>query len=247
MVERDDRPPVTTFFAGEPLIAGGTIVLGEGAAHHARVKRLAPGDPVRLTNGAGTLAAGRIAVLRRAEVEVEAEDVSDVRRLSPIHLLVPVADRDRMLWLAEKATELSVTSWQPVHFRRSSSVSPRGEGKAFAAKVRARMVAALEQSGGAWLPEIRAEISFDELPHEDGLLRLVLDAAGAPLLTLVPLGARRDVAVVLGPEGGMEVDELTHLVSVGWRTASLAPTVLRFETAGVAALAALRAASLKEG
>ena len=249
MVEHDDRAPIATFFSADPLANGTTVTLGDGPAHHARVKRLSMGDPVALTTGAGEVAAGRLATLRRDSLDVVVDQVRAVPRPAPIHLCVPIADRDRMLWLAEKATELGIASWQNVRFHRSTSVMPRGEGKAFATRARARMIAALEQSRGAWLPELRPEIAVDELGRGEGHLRILLDAHGPPLLTVVPLGARRNVVVLFGPEGGMESTEMELLSATGWRPARLASTVLRFETAGIAAVAVLRAASLdgKEG
>jgi 16S rRNA (uracil1498-N3)-methyltransferase len=248
-VEHDDRAPVATFFSEDPLESGAFVKLGDGPAHHARVKRIATGDPVWLTSGSGKLAEGRLANLDRDSLEVIVDHVRSVVRPTPVHLCVPIGDRDRMLWLAEKATELGITSWQAVRFRRSTSVVPRGEGKPFFAKVRARMIAALEQCRGAWLPEIREEVGVDDLGPADGQLRILLDVHGPPLLSVVPLGARREVTVLFGPEGGMEASELGLLTATGWRLARLTSTVLRFETAGIAGVAVLCAASLdgKEG
>jgi 16S rRNA (uracil1498-N3)-methyltransferase len=246
MVERDDHAPVATFFTAHPVAAGNVVTLDESAAHHARVKRLAVGNPIELTDGVGSLAMGPMVKLRRDTLEVSVDSVRQVPKPSPIHLCVPIGDRDRTLLLAEKATELGITSWQSVRFRRSASVVPRAEGKPFRSKLRARMIAALEQSRGGWLPEVRDETALDALPQDARQLRIVLDGAGPPLLALVPLGARRETVLLFGPEGGMEREELELVLQVGWRAASLAPTVLRFETAGIAAVAALRAASLKE-
>jgi 16S rRNA (uracil1498-N3)-methyltransferase len=249
VVEHDDRAPVATFFTENPLVSGEFVTLGDSPAHHARVKRLSTGDSVLLTNGAGKIALGRLGTLRRDSLDVIVDDVRALPRPIPINVCVPIGDRDRMLWLAEKATEIGVTSWQTVRFRRSTSVVPRGEGKPFAAKTRTRMIAALEQSRGAWLPEIRPEVSVDDLGRGEGQLRILLDMSGPPLLSVVPLGARREVFVLFGPEGGMDPSELELLTSTGWRLARLTSTVLRFETAGMAAVSVLRAASLdtKEG
>jgi 16S rRNA (uracil1498-N3)-methyltransferase len=202
------------------------------------------GDPLLLTNGVGALAAARLAKVHRDSLDVVVGDVKMVTPPPPVHVCVPISDRDRMLWLAEKATELGVASWQPVRFRRSASVVPRGEGKPFTTRSRTRMIAALEQSRGAWMPEIRPEINLEELGRSSGELRLLLHAHAPPLLTVVPLGARRPVVVLFGPEGGLEPSEFELLAATGWRAASLASTVLRFETAGIAAIAVLRAASL---
>jgi 16S rRNA (uracil1498-N3)-methyltransferase len=247
LVERDDHAPVATFFVDSPMLPSAITTLGESAAHHARVKRLDVADIVRLTDGIGHVATGTIATLRRASVHVAVDRVNDVQRLPPVHLRVPVGDRDRMLWLAEKATELGIATWQAVRFRRSVSVSPRGEGPAFADKVRARMISALEQSGGAWLPEIKPDVSVDALTFAERENPIVLHRAGDPLLSAAFVASNAQPVVVFGPEGGIERDELDRLIAAGWRRASLGPTTLRFETAGIAAVAVLRAAQLNGG
>jgi 16S rRNA (uracil1498-N3)-methyltransferase len=240
-VERDNRGQVATFFTDVPFRAGSTTTLGEPVAKHARVKRLAPGDPVRLTDGAGQVGAGTITTLDRASLAIDVADVSTVPRPADIHLRAPIADRDRMLWLAEKATELGIASWQAVRFRRSASVSPRGEGGAFHAKVLARMIGAVEQSCGAWLPSLLPDVSSDDLVAAPRELPVVLDRGGAPLASLVNLPSAGAPVILLGPEGGLEDAELGHLEDAGWQRASLANTTLRFETAGVAAIAVCRA------
>lgn len=238
-MEHDDRPAVATFYAQAPLSAGAVVTLDAGAAHHARVRRLADGEQVRLTDGRGIVGHGRITRLGKSELDVTVDDTHHVPAPPPLHLLVPVADRDRMLWLAEKVAEFGVTVWQPVVFSRSRSVNPRGEGDAFAAKVRARMTAALEQSAGAWLPDVRHELPVSGAAlAAPSLDRFVLDRDGLPLARHSP---RTDAAVALGPEGGMEAGELRAFLDHGWRAASLGPTTLRFETAALGAVALFRA------
>jgi 16S rRNA (uracil1498-N3)-methyltransferase len=159
-------------------------------------------------------------------------------------LYAPIADRERMLWAAEKTTELGVSSWQSVRFRRSASVTPRGEGPAFGEKLRARMIGALEQSSGAWLPRMLPDSAPSDL-DTGAAIKLVLDARGEPLVDLL---SPRDssFAILVGPEGGIEADELDRLVADGWRPASLGATTLRFETAAVAAVAVFRAAQVTQ-
>jgi 16S rRNA (uracil1498-N3)-methyltransferase len=221
------------------LTSGSRVALSEATAHHARVRRLAAGSAVRLTTGSGQFGIGSIVHLAKRRLEVLVDDVHIVPAPPAIHLFVPVADRDRMLWLAEKATELAIASWHPVRFHRSRSVSPRGEGLAFADKVRSRMVAALEQSAGAWLPAIHPEVDLPALTASvlTGR-RYLLDMEGEPLLQRQERGA---ASLILGPEGGLEPDERSQLIEGGWIPVSLAPTTLRFETAGIAATAVLRA------
>jgi 16S rRNA (uracil1498-N3)-methyltransferase len=233
------------FLFGEPFDRGATIVLDENAARHMRVIRIEAGAVVGVRDGAGRVAVGQLVRLSKSQAYVEITEAADVLPPPPVHLLVPVADRDRMLWLAEKATELGATSWRPVLWRRSRSVSPRGEGVSFQAKVRARMESALAQSEGAWLPQ-----PFPEATLERAILaapvgdRVALDPAGAPLVgpgSASPLGTdTQPVVIAVGPEGGIEADELEQLRAAGFRAASLGPTILRFETAAVGALAVAR-------
>ncbi|MFI5227624.1 MAG: RsmE family RNA methyltransferase [Gemmatimonadales bacterium] len=242
--------PVASFYAAPPLIGGAKITLAKSAAHHVLVKRLEVGNIVRLADGAGHVAFGAIEELSRERATVALRPmILWVTPPSPIHVCVPVGDRDRMLWLAEKAAELGVASWRPVMFHRSSSVSPRGEGEAFARKVEARMIGALEQSGGDWLPRILPTVSVAELAVDGAAnrQRIVLDRAGDPLLDVLGKAAAREPELLFGPEGGIDDDERTALRNADWRLARLADNTLRFETAGVAAIAVIRAAQLSGG
>jgi 16S rRNA (uracil1498-N3)-methyltransferase len=239
VVERVDHSAIATFFADADF-ALGTFDAGEDAAQHARVRRLEPGERARLTNGRGGVAAGTVERLSKNTLLVAVDEVHEVPAPPSLSLFVPVADRDRMLWLGEKCAELAVSVWQPVVFRRSASVGPRGEGESFARKLRARMVAALEQSGGAWLPRICPPLPLAESlvrPAGAGVDRYLLDRAGGPLLRARPNAA----AAMIGPEGGLEPDERALIVDRhGWLPATLGGATLRFETAGVVAAGILR-------
>jgi 16S rRNA (uracil1498-N3)-methyltransferase len=218
------------------------VELGEAAARHAMVKRLSVGDPVRLSGGDGRRASGVIAEVakRHLRIEVAPDSLETVPTAPRVELWAPVGDRERMLLLAEKAVELGLSAWRPIVYRRSRSVSPRGEGEAFRDKLRLRMIGALEQSGGAWLPELHAEMELeDALSTATGTSGILLDLGGAPLIALRD-AVRPPVAIALGPEGGMEPDERDRFAAAGWRAASIGANVLRFETAGIAALALVR-------
>ena len=240
-MECTDSSAVATFFSSDPLVAGGTVTLSEDAAHHIRVARVAIGECIALRDGAGKAAVGTLVKVSRGSALVDVIETSDISRPAPIHLLAPVADKERMLWLAEKVTELGVTSWRPLLWRRSKSVSPRGEGSMFQGKVLARMTSALIQSGGGWLPDIFPEATIERAVAAAPLgTRLLLAKDGEPIIG-VPMTP--PVTIALGPEGGMEPAERDAFMGAAFLPVRLGDSTLRFETAGVAAVA-IAAASL---
>ena len=246
-MERDRRAAIATFYvdAGAPFVPGTSLTPNDELANHLRARRLADGAAVNLTDGCGSLASATMHASGRRDFQFEILEVARVERPPAIHLRPPIADRDRMLWLGEKATELGIASWEAVRFHRSMSVTPRGEGPGFASRLRARMISALEQSGSAWLPAVGPDLDVESLGEEPPL-RVVLDWNGPPLLTVVTPPAPDGVILLVGPEGGIEADELSRLERAGWRRAQLGASTLRFETAAVAAIAVVRAAQLSQ-
>ena len=241
-MEHDRRPLDAQFVAPSGFGLGSEVTLGPDSAHHMNVLRLDFGARIGVVDGAGHAGAGTLIRLGRRDATVAIDQIWTVDPPPAVHMIVPVADRDRMLWMAEKCAELSAASWRPVEWRRSASVVPRGAGEAFRDKVRARMVAALTQSRGAWLPE-----QFAESPLAGALasappgVRIFLDPPGAPLLQVLPMPLVAPVTIAVGPEGGVEEPERAALAAAGFVRASLGPAILRFETAGLAALGAVQA------
>lgn len=239
-MERSDRASAVTFFSPDAFAAGVSVSLGDDAAQHARVLRLGVGAHAELRDGQGGAARGTISRLAKRSVAIEVTEVWSLPAHPPVHLLVPVADRDRMLVLAEKCTELAASSWRPVMWRRSRSVGPAGDGPAFQSRLKGRMIAALTQSGGGWLPEVHpsAPISRAIAAAPQGT-RLLCDARGERGLIDVELNG--PVAIAIGPEGGLDDRERDEMIEGGFTPVSLVGGTLRFETAGVAALAIVRA------
>ncbi len=241
MVDRSDQSRLAaTFFSPERFAAGGHISLADEAVQHARVLRIGPGRTVELRNGVGGAARGVIGRMTKRSLTVDIDESWEIAAPAEVHMLVPVGDRDRMLLLAEKITELGAASWRPVMWRRSKSVEGRGEGPTFVGRIRSRMISALAQSGGGWLPEIHpsAPIARAIAAAPVGA-RILLDASGDQTM----LSVRRDfpMVIALGPEGGLADDERQQMIDGGFTPVRIAPAVLRFETAGIAALAIARA------
>lgn len=255
MVERTAKAPVATFLSHEQFVAGGSITLSDEEMNHIRALRLSAGASVALRDGAGNGAEGILVRVAKNAAVVEISTALTFAQLPPVHLLAPIADRERMLSLGEKATELGVSSWRPVLWKRSRSVSPRGEGPTFQQKLKARMTSALLQSRGGWLPEIFPEATVNRaIASSPPGTRLLLDSddlegsdeALPPAVALTSVALQSPVVIALGPEGGVEPSERDQFIAAGFQRASLGPYVLRFETAGIAALAMVRSMLGKE-
>jgi len=211
------------------------VTLSDEAAHHIRVARVAVGDCIALRDGAGRAALGTLVKVSRSSALVDVSETSEIPRPALIHLLAPVADRERMLWLGGKEGGLGGTGLGPVIWRRSKSVSPRGEGPTFQAKVLARMTSALIQSGGGWLPDMFPEATVERAISAAPLgTRLLLTKDGEPIAG-VPMHI--PITIALGPEGGMEPAERDLFIGAAFLPVKLGSSTLRFETAGMAAVA----------
>ena len=162
---------------------------------------------------------------------------------TPITLLLAVFKFDRMEWAIEKCTELNVTSIVPVIARRTE------KHLALAAEKRVerwRRIAreASEQSRRVVAPEIANPVKLADALQHDSELRIVLaeNEREAKLADILhERTATPSLALAIGPEGGWAPDELQLFDDAGWISASLGPTILRAETAAIAALVIARA------
>ena len=133
----------------------------------------------------------------------------------------------------EKATELGVAA---VRFVASERAVRGVDGKALARLGRVA-AAALEQCGGARLPELSGPHALGELPDLlAGTAAWCLDPEAA---TPLEDRATAPVAVLVGPEGGWTPAELAAIRAAGARAATFGGRVLRVETAAVVAAALL--------
>jgi len=236
---------ISRFYCPIPLQTGRTVTLPDEAAHHAlRVLRLRSGDAVLVFDGRGGEYSGRVTetspVFRLALTAWH-----DVERETTVALTLAQAlpSGDKMDWVVQKAVELGVTAIQPLQSKRGV-VRLAGER---AEKRRNHWqqvaIAACEQSGRNRVPEIAP--LFD-LPHYlarppgDNETRLLLSPHADLSLSDLPrpTGA---VTLLIGPEGGFDEQEEATALAVGFLAVRMGPRVLRTETAGLAALAALLA------
>lgn len=226
---------------------GGTFRLQGAEARHAGVvQRRGPGERIDLCDGCGTRAVGQVVTAGADGVVVEVLDLLAEPAPRPALVLVQaLAKGDRDERAIEAATEVGVDAVLPWQARRSVVVW-RGER---AAKSRALWLgtvrAAAKQSRRAWVPPVEAAVDSKALAARvaatvaaGGAVLVLHEEAGLPLAG-APLPADGEVLVVVGPEGGIDADELDAFVAAGAHAVRLGPHVLRTSTAGPVALGLL--------
>lgn len=222
------RATVLTLLADRSdLVAGARIRLAEEQGRHARVRRLEVGEPVALTDGRGTMACG---VLREGGV-VDVAEVRSEPAPPALTLAVGAGDRERFGWLAEKATELGVTTLLPLETARSASVAGRVRA-GHVRKLAARAREAVKQCGAAWATEVADPTSVTAFTAAAAGIRWLADPSGPPPPSLSP---DEPVTVAVGPEGGFTEVEAAAMIGAGFRPVRLGSRTLRFETAALAA------------
>ncbi|RUL89538.1 RsmE family RNA methyltransferase [Tautonia sociabilis] len=222
-------------YVPDPIVGPMVEVSGPEAHHLARVRRSVPGDRVELFDGRGNAVQGRIEAVGRSTVSVVIEAPLPTRPVpsATVTLASAVPKGERFDWLIEKATELGVARLIPIRTARSV-VDPRSSKLD---RLRRLVVEASKQSGRNRLMELGAPIDWEDLIGQGPLgVGLVAHPAGEPIGRV---GPAREVTVAIGPEGGFTDEEIGRALASGWRAVGLGPTILRIETAGLAACAAI--------
>ncbi len=228
------------------LVAGTDIRLPEPAAAHAlRVLRLQSGDAVVLFNGDGNDYPARLLTANPREASVHVESCMATARESPLRITLAqaLARGEKMDWIVQKAVELGVAAIVPLVTERSEV---KLDDKRAAKRLdhwRAVAIAACEQSGRSVVPITTAPQPLDAwlnaLPNENATRLLLHPGDGLRPRDLRPIPTALTLAV--GPEGGFGDRDLAALRDAGFGNLSLGPRILRTETAGLAAIAALQA------
>lgn len=225
------------FFAGAPQ-PGGEIVLDKGDARHAtRSLRLTEGDRLTSSDGAGGVSVARITAAGKDAVRAVVEERREVPPETPRLTVVLAAPKgDRLAWAIQKLTEVGTD--RIVLAESEHSVRRWSGGRAARARDRAQAVAreAAKQSSRARLPEIDGPTSWAEaLGEDDGPLVLLWEGATDGLASVLPDEAPPALTLAVGPEGGITEEEARDAERRGAGLAALGLTILRTETAALAA------------
>jgi 16S rRNA (uracil1498-N3)-methyltransferase len=243
---KERAPRLSRIHVEAPLAKGARLALPDAAAAHLlRVLRLGIGDACVLFNGDGFDYAAMITSVAKKTAEVEVKNVYPVDNESPLRITLAqaLARGEKMDWIIQKATEIGVAAIQPIVSERTEVKLDGERADKRRAHWRAVAIAACEQCGRARLPQIAEPLALHhytaKLGHE--ALKLMLDPEAESTLRTLSLADASSIELAIGPEGGFSQRDQAQLKAAGFLGLRLGPRVLRTETAGLAALAALQA------
>jgi 16S rRNA (uracil1498-N3)-methyltransferase len=231
----------------EPLVAGQTVQLTGPEGHHAAaVRRMRVGEAIALTNGQGLKARGVVSAVAPKQLTVAVHSVETYELpVITFTLVQAVAKGDRDELAIQAATELGTTKVVPWQADRSIS---KWDGKEEKNRERWQQIVdeAAKQALRPWFPEV-AHVQSSKLlaKHisESFGTYLVLDPTSPLSLNQVELTSSGEVALIVGPEGGISEAELALFESAGAKRVHLGTGILRTSTAGMAAISVLASKS----
>lgn len=221
--------------------AGKRVSLDEHEAHHLKVRRAKEGERVEVLDGAGLRGSGTLVKADREwMVDIDAVEVQD--RPAALILGVASGDRERFSWVVEKSVELGVTRVVPLESERSAGVATRLKDSHIA-RLRRSALESIKQCGVSWAPTVEHPIPLPVFVNQPVTgSRWLAHQAGAPAPAALD---QSPVTVIVGPEGGLTPEEVLLAASAGYRPTSLGVHTLRFETAALAAAAAVAQARMR--
>ena len=234
------------------------VVAPESLRHHLRVRRIRPSETIGVFNGQG--------LVGLAEITAQSTDKQTILKINniredlgressyPLTLIQGLAANEKMDWIIEKAVELGVSCIIPIQTERSVVRIDLQDMKKTAKKIEhwsQIMIAACEQCDRTVLPIIQTPIFLPQFLKEyqanpaisgsnNSALPIVLSTtSGLKLISILKRAPGQGVALMIGPEGGFSPTEEALIEQFGWIGANMGQRILRTETAGICAIAAV--------
>ncbi len=242
MVEPMFLAPVT----GSPAAGDTFTLVGPEAKHAASVRRMREGEAIQVTDGKGLRLRGTVSAVEPMAVSISViELVSEPKPQPQIVLFQALAKGDRDELAIQAATELGV--WEVVPWQAERSISRWDEAKRDKGRARWQTIVteAAKQSLRAWVPEVAQIVGSKELAKlaKDFDSVLVLEPTAEETLAAHASEMTGRIALVVGPEGGIDPRELELFTAAGAHLVRLGREVLRTSTAGMAAISVIQAGS----
>ena len=239
--------------------------------HLVTVLRTRQGDVIELFNGNGfnyranVLDTGQRTPGKCAQLHVQEATAALTESPVTITLIQAISRGDRMDTTLRQSVELGVNHVQPIHTRHSAKTLDEKRTAKKQEHWHSILVSASEQSGRALLPTLAPPVTLDqalealsENEHSAQLI-CVLDPTASQSLTAQlrtlshsePCQTGSDapdanrctasISLIIGPESGLDADEIALAVKFGAQSVTIGPRILRTETAGPACIALTQA------
>lgn len=236
---------MTRLFCDFPLAIGENIELPKDAARHIMVLRLSAGDTLTLFNGLGGEYQARITRIDRQRVTTEIVSHSSREAELPyrITLAQGIPEATKMDWIIEKSVELGVSDIIPLAAQRSVVRLDNDRAEKRLSRWQAIAISAAQQCGRNRLPHIASPVGTGEYLRQTTPSPRILFSPRATetLSEWVRHQKPQDITLLIGPEGGFSPEEENMAEQQGVTFLSMGPRILRTETAGLAAVAAINA------
>lgn len=232
------------FIVKDGLAVGAEVAFSqEEAAHAFRVLRLRAGEGVELSDGEGKLFSAELLVVEREQVTAKVREELDGKE-APVRITLyqgyPKADKLELV--VQKLTELGACRIVPVVMERSvAKPDPKDKGKRRERLSRIAQEAA-KQCGRGMVPEVEEAITWKQAKarFEEHELTMMPweDARDVRMKDVYKERPEvRDIAIVIGPEGGISETEANEAKENGAVCVTLGPRILRTETAALTSVA----------
>ena len=212
------------------------VMLSKTACQHiCKVLRLNCGDEIILFNGLGQSAIGQIQnnEAKSCSVLIKEKINEDTESFLKIHLGLGISKGDRMDYAIQKSVEAGVTEISPLVTERTIVKLDHKREQKRLEHWSGIIISACEQSGRSFLPKLNPIQNIDNWQNAESNCRLVFDCDAKQSLN--ELQAVDNVAILIGPEGGLSPTEIDVAHEQGFIKTKLGPRVLRTETAAVMA------------
>lgn len=230
------------FLALEDISLEEASIRGEDVKHIYKVLRLDIGEKIIINNGNGCEYLGEISSIDKTLVKVKILEKLDINNESPIeiYLFQGLPKATKMDLIVQKNTELGIKEITPILTSRVD-VKLKGEFKKIDRLQRIALEAS-KQSKRTLIPKIREPIALDEVIDRVSNFDLVIvpyedetEVTIRQMVMSLDKNNIKTVAIIIGPEGGFEKEEIKILKETGAKIITLGPRILRTETAGFTA------------
>jgi 16S rRNA (uracil1498-N3)-methyltransferase len=233
------------FFFDPKTRTGESVFLSEEESRHvSRVLRLPVATEIELLDGTGTLFRGTIVSTGRL-VEVRLENIVTKKKIDAktVKVFQGILKGEKMDTVVQKCTELGVTALIPFSSSRCQGKLDSKQGRKKFERWQRIGLAACKQCLRLQPMQIAVPVHYSDLPNrdtraEDGGLRLLFweEEKKIHLQDISNIEKAQFIDLLLGPEGGLSLEEVERARGLGWKTVSLGDRILRAETATLTAV-----------